>query len=112
MALPIQIRPALAVGSDLKNTFCVGAGGYGWLSAHVGDMDDLATLQAFDIARDHLEKVTGVQPEMIIADQHPAIAVRPGHGRTPATAHWSWCNTTTPIWHRRWPRADIPVISR
>ena len=71
VALPMQVRPALAVGSDLKNTFCVGAAGYGWLSAHVGDMDDLATLQAFDIARDHLEKVTGVQPEMIIADQHP-----------------------------------------
>jgi hydrogenase maturation protein HypF len=90
VALPIQIRPALAVGSDLKNTFCVGSGGYGWLSAHVGDMDDLATLQAFDIARDHLEKVTGVQPEMIIADQHPGYR-RPasGHGRTqrPLTDH-------------------------
>jgi hydrogenase maturation protein HypF len=71
VALPMKVPPALAVGSDLKNTFCVGAGGYGWLSGHVGDMDDLATLQAFDIARDHLEKVTGIQPEVIIADRHP-----------------------------------------
>ena len=71
VALPMKVQPALAVGSDLKNTFCLGTGGYGWLSGHVGDMDDLATLQAFDIARDHLEKVTGIQPEVIIADRHP-----------------------------------------
>ena len=71
VALPMKVLPALAVGSDLKNTFCVGDGGYAWLSGHVGDMDDLATLQAFDIARDHLEKVTGVRPEIVIADRHP-----------------------------------------
>ena len=71
VALPMPVRPALAVGSDLKNTFCVGDGRYAWLSGHVGDMDDLATLQAFDTARDHLEHVTGVQPEMIVADRHP-----------------------------------------
>ncbi|HKN42649.1 MAG TPA: hypothetical protein VJW23_01900, partial [Propionibacteriaceae bacterium] len=71
VALPLKVPPALAVGSDLKNTFCVGEGGYAWLSGHVGDMDDLATLQAFDIARDHLETVTSVRPELIVADQHP-----------------------------------------
>jgi hydrogenase maturation protein HypF len=71
VALPMKVLPAVAVGSDLKNTFCVGDGRYAWLSGHIGDMDDLATLQAFDIARDHMEKVTGVQPEIVIADRHP-----------------------------------------
>jgi hydrogenase maturation protein HypF len=71
VALPMKVLPALAVGSDLKNTFCVGDGRYAWLSGHIGDMDDLATLQAFDIARDHLEKVTGVLPDIVIADRHP-----------------------------------------
>ena len=71
VALPVPVRPALAVGSDLKNTFCVGEGGYAWLSGHIGDMDDLATLRAFDVARDHLQKVTGVRPEITIADRHP-----------------------------------------
>ncbi len=55
VALPVQVRPALAVGGDLKNTFCLADGGYAWLSAHVGDMDDLATLQAFERATAQLQ---------------------------------------------------------
>ncbi len=42
---------ALAVGGDLKNTFCIGEDGYAWLSAHVGDMDDLATLRGIRALR-------------------------------------------------------------
>ena len=41
VALPVRVRPALAVGGDLKNTFCLAEDGYAWMSAHVGDMDDL-----------------------------------------------------------------------
>jgi hydrogenase maturation protein HypF len=72
VALPVAVRPALAVGGDLKNTFGVGEGGYAWLSAHVGDMDDLATLQAFGPATEHLSALTGVRPEVIVTDRHPA----------------------------------------
>ncbi|MGQ0464912.1 MAG: carbamoyltransferase HypF [Sporichthyaceae bacterium] len=71
VALPVAVRPALAVGGDLKNTFCLGAGRYGWMSAHVGDMDDLATLQAFSAATEHLAALTGVAPELIVVDAHP-----------------------------------------
>ena len=72
LALPVEVVPALAVGGDLKNTFCVGAERYAWLSAHVGDMDDLATLNAFEKATRHLQMITSTQPEVIIADRHPA----------------------------------------
>ncbi len=71
VALPFALRPALAVGGDLKNTFCVGDGGYAWMSAHVGDMDDLATLRAFDGATAQLSRLTGVVPQLLIADRHP-----------------------------------------
>ncbi|MGQ0625280.1 MAG: carbamoyltransferase HypF [Sporichthyaceae bacterium] len=71
LALAVPVRAALAVGGDLKNTFALAQGGYAWLSAHVGDMDDLATLAAFEVATVHLSAVTGVQPELVIADQHP-----------------------------------------
>ncbi len=71
VALPVPVHPALAVGGDLKNTFCLGEGGYAWLSAHVGDMDDLATLQAFEAATAQLSAVTGVRPQYVIADRHP-----------------------------------------
>ena len=72
VALPLPVRPALAVGGDLKNTFCLGDGRYAWLSAHVGDMDDLATLAAFEKAEQHLEQLTGVRPEVFVTDKHPA----------------------------------------
>jgi hydrogenase maturation protein HypF len=74
--LPMPVRPALAVGGDLKNTFCLGDGQYAWLSAHVGDMDDLATLQAFERAERQLEELTGVRPEVFVTDKHPAYRSR------------------------------------
>ncbi|WP_254666166.1 carbamoyltransferase HypF [Streptomyces sp. WMMB 322] len=69
--LPRPVTAALAVGGDLKNTFCVGEGHHAWLSAHIGDMDDLATLTAFDGAERQLEEITGVRPALLAADRHP-----------------------------------------
>ncbi|MDT0379615.1 carbamoyltransferase HypF [Streptomyces sp. DSM 42041] len=71
VTLPFPVRPALAVGGDLKNTFCLGRGRRAWLSAHIGDMDDLATLTAFTDAEAALEGLTGVTPEVLAADRHP-----------------------------------------
>ncbi|MFI8521582.1 carbamoyltransferase HypF [Streptomyces sp. NPDC085481] len=72
VTLPVEVAPALAVGGDLKNTFCLGEGRQAWLSAHVGDMDDLATQHAFASAERQLESVTGVRPGLLAADRHPA----------------------------------------
>ncbi|WP_333768880.1 carbamoyltransferase HypF [Streptomyces sp. IBSBF 2435] len=74
VALPVPVRPALAVGGDLKNTFCLGEGRRGWLSAHIGDMDGLATVGAFERARRQLESITAVRPELLAADRHPRYA--------------------------------------
>jgi hydrogenase maturation protein HypF len=71
VALPVAVPPTLAVGADLKNTFAVAERKYAWLSQHVGDMDDLATLSAFSAAERHMEALTGVEPEIIVADAHP-----------------------------------------
>ncbi|MCX5232576.1 carbamoyltransferase HypF [Streptomyces sp. NBC_00233] len=72
VALPLEVAPALAVGGDLKNTFCLGDGHQAWLSAHIGDMDDLATQLALTSAEWRLESVTGVRPGLLAADRHPA----------------------------------------
>ena len=48
---------------DLKNTCAVAEGRYAWLSQHVGDMDDLATLRAFDATVAHLSALTQVAPD-------------------------------------------------
>jgi hydrogenase maturation protein HypF len=71
IALPIPVPPAMAVGADLKNTMAVADGKYAWLSQHIGDMDDLATLSAFDAAQRHLQELTAVEPELLVADAHP-----------------------------------------
>ncbi|MEU6218870.1 carbamoyltransferase HypF [Streptomyces sp. NPDC047022] len=86
LTLPVPVRPCLAVGGDLKNVFCLGEGDRAWLSAHIGDMDDLATQRAFERAVAHLESVTPVRPGLLAADRHPAYrsarwAVRNAHGR-------------------------------
>jgi hydrogenase maturation protein HypF len=86
IALPVSVPPTMAVGADLKNTMAVADGKYAWLSQHIGDMDDLATLSAFDAAQAHLCALTGVDPDVLVADAHPRYrstewAHRNAHGR-------------------------------
>ncbi|WP_371573144.1 carbamoyltransferase HypF [Streptomyces sp. NBC_01314] len=71
LTLPLPVRPALAVGGDLKNAFCLGSGRRAWLSAHIGDMDDIGTQRAFARAAAQLESITGVRPETLASDRHP-----------------------------------------
>lgn len=72
LTLPVDVAPALAVGGDLKNAFCLGQGHQAWLSAHIGDMDSLATQLALTSAERQLESVTGVRPGLLAVDHHPA----------------------------------------
>ncbi|MFF7297519.1 carbamoyltransferase HypF [Streptomyces sp. NPDC008265] len=71
LPLPLPVPPILAAGGDLKNTFCLGEGRQAWLSAHIGDMDDLATRDALERAERQLESITGVTPALLAADRHP-----------------------------------------
>ncbi|MFJ1675238.1 carbamoyltransferase HypF [Streptomyces sp. NPDC088251] len=69
--LPFPVPAVLAAGGDLKNTLCLAEGRRAWLSAHIGDMDDLATQQAFEHAGQQLGTITGVRPEILAVDRHP-----------------------------------------
>ncbi|MEU2335365.1 carbamoyltransferase HypF [Streptomyces sp. NPDC013172] len=71
LRLPVPVRPALAVGGDLKNALCLGEGDLAWFGPHIGDMGDLATLEAAAAAERHLRRLTGVRPELVAADRHP-----------------------------------------
>ena len=94
IALPFEVPPVLAVGGDLKNTFGVAEGRYAWLSAHVGDMDDLATQQAFDRATRHLVELVSVTPRAVVHDRHPGYRGTRWATRSEAGGHES-CSTTT-----------------
>ena len=76
LSLPFDAPPTLAVGADVKNAFCLAEGRLAWLSAHVGDMDDLSTQSAFSTAEKQLRSITGVRPEGLAADRHPGYRSR------------------------------------
>ena len=61
----------LAVGADLKNTFCLTCDHYRVLSHHIGDIENLETMEAFSRSIDHYEKLFRCQPRAIGCDLHP-----------------------------------------
>ncbi len=64
-------RPVLAVGAQLKNTFCLARGDEAVLGPHVGDLDDLETYAAFEGAIARLEEFLALRPEVVACDLHP-----------------------------------------
>ncbi len=76
VALPVEVAPVLAVGGELKNTFCVAAGRTAWVGPHVGDMENLATLHAFERGVANTTRMYRVQPEVVAADAHPGYRTR------------------------------------
>ncbi len=69
--LPWEPPPLLAVGPELKNTFCITNKNYAFLSHHIGDMENYETLQSFEQGIEHFEKLFRVKPEAIACDMHP-----------------------------------------
>ena len=72
MALvPATERALLACGAEQKNTFCVAKGARAWVSHHVGDLEHVATLEAFREGIAHFERLFAVNPEVVAYDLHP-----------------------------------------
>jgi len=69
--LPFTVPPILAVGGELKATFCVTTDDHALLSQHIGDMENLETLEAFEAAVAHYVKLFRIQPALIACDLHP-----------------------------------------
>ena len=77
--LPVDLGrdgpPVLAVGGELKNTFCLTDGARAYLSGHIGDMQTLETLRAFERAVGQLSEIRR-QPVRLAADLHPGYHTR------------------------------------
>lgn len=73
--VPVRLsRPGpvvLGTGAELKNTVCLTRDGDAFLSQHIGDLENLETLQAFEKTIEHLEKILDVRPAWIVHDLHP-----------------------------------------
>jgi hydrogenase maturation protein HypF len=77
--LPVDLGrdgPAvLAVGGELKNTFCLTDGSRAYMSGHIGDMETLETLRAFERAVGQLSEIRH-RPVRFAADLHPGYQTR------------------------------------
>ena len=61
----------LACGAELKNTFCLTQGNYAFLSHHIGDLENLETLESFEQGITHFEKLFRAQITGLAYDLHP-----------------------------------------
>lgn len=73
--LPLAGPAVLAVGGELKNTFCLTDGPRAYLSGHIGDMGTLETLRAFERAVGQLGGIRG-RAARLAADRHPGYHTR------------------------------------
>jgi hydrogenase maturation protein HypF len=69
--LGFDFGEVLACGAELKNTFCLTKGKYAILSQHIGDMENLETLQFFEETLGNLKSVYHAEPRAIAHDLHP-----------------------------------------
>jgi hydrogenase maturation protein HypF len=78
---PLQLGQRLphvfACGGDLKSAFCLTRDHWAILSQHIGDLENLETLDFFREALERLERFFRVTPEVVAHDLHPSyVSVR------------------------------------
>ena len=71
LLLPFECGTILAVGAELKNTVCLTRGKQAFLSQHIGDLKNEATLDTFRQTISHLSTIMEIRPERVVCDQHP-----------------------------------------
>ena len=69
--LPFRTRPILATGAEEKNTFCLTRDEFAFLSQHIGDMENLETLDLFVETIDLYKRLFRIVPEVCAHDLHP-----------------------------------------
>ncbi|MBE6010750.1 MAG: carbamoyltransferase HypF, partial [Lachnospiraceae bacterium] len=70
MEMPCE-GSVLAVGGELKNTFCVTRNHLFYPSPYVGDMEDLRTVRALEESVIRMADLLEAKPEIIACDLHP-----------------------------------------
>jgi hydrogenase maturation protein HypF len=65
------LRPVLACGAELKNTFCLARDDCAFVSHHIGDLANLETLRAFTEGIEHFKRLFHVEPGTVAYDLHP-----------------------------------------
>lgn len=61
----------LAMGGELKNTFCIGTGSLFYPSSYIGDLADLRSVKALEETTKRYAGLLEVEPQVIACDMHP-----------------------------------------
>ena len=61
----------LAVGGELKNTFCVGKNALFYPSPYIGDMGDVRTIRALHESVERMCRLLETKPALVACDLHP-----------------------------------------
>jgi hydrogenase maturation protein HypF len=73
--VPVFLRKpmpsALALGGELKGTICVTKEDRAFVSQHLGDLENLETLDFLELTVRHLRRILEVQPRLLVHDLHP-----------------------------------------
>ena len=64
-------RQVLAIGGELKNTFCIGKDNLYYLSPYIGDMADIRTVTALRESVTRMETLLEASPSVVACDSHP-----------------------------------------
>ena len=66
-----QKGQVLAIGGELKNSFCIGVDNRFYLSPYIGDLEDLRTVKALKETVGRMETLLEVEPTLAVCDLHP-----------------------------------------
>jgi hydrogenase maturation protein HypF len=69
--LPFQAKQVLGCGAEMKNTFCLTRDNYAFLSQHIGDMENIETMEHFVDTISLYKRLFRIEPEVIAYDLHP-----------------------------------------
>ncbi len=71
VALPRALPKVLACGAELKNSFCLTRDANAFVSQHIGDLENLETLEHFEVAVELYKSLFRLEPELVAYDLHP-----------------------------------------
>jgi len=69
--LPRPLPQTLAAGAELKNAFCLTRDANAFLSQHIGDLENLETLEHYESSIAVYEHLFRLEPEVVAYDPHP-----------------------------------------
>jgi len=69
--LTFEAKQALGCGAEWKHAFCLTKDSYAFISQHIGDMENLETVEHFEDTLALYKRLFRMEPEVIAYDLHP-----------------------------------------